>query len=131
MLRFGLIVKRGPSVRPQASEAGLDVSVKDASVCIADDTGKIHREVKVGRLSRQLNGKPKRKYDVSRAYPHAPAATLLAVADVRFDYLADTLSECFDRVSGNGSDIEWLDKPCGSRRERHAKSRSSRVPEQA
>ena len=27
--------------------AGLDVSVKDTSVCIVDDTGKIAREVKV------------------------------------------------------------------------------------
>ena len=41
--------------RPQASEgeaqhglfAGLDVSVKDTSVCIVDDTGRIIREVKV------------------------------------------------------------------------------------
>jgi predicted NBD/HSP70 family sugar kinase len=29
--------------------AGLDVSVKDTSVCIVDDTGKITREVKVAR----------------------------------------------------------------------------------
>ena len=29
--------------------AGLDVSVKDTSVCIVDDTGKIIREVKVER----------------------------------------------------------------------------------
>src|SRR5271166_5280928 len=49
------MVKRGPCVRPQASEgearmehfAGLDVSVKDTNVCIVDDTGKIVREVKV------------------------------------------------------------------------------------
>ena len=42
-------------MRPQASEgeaqhdyfAGLDVAVKDTSVCIVDDTGKIVREVKV------------------------------------------------------------------------------------
>ena len=27
--------------------AGLDVSVKDTSVCIVDDTGRIRREVKV------------------------------------------------------------------------------------
>jgi predicted NBD/HSP70 family sugar kinase len=27
--------------------AGLDVSVKDTSICIVDDTGKIVREVKV------------------------------------------------------------------------------------
>jgi len=42
-------------MRPQSSEgkaqhgpfAGRDVSVKDTSVCIVDDTGKIIREVKV------------------------------------------------------------------------------------
>ena len=28
--------------------AGLDVSVKETSVCIVDDTGRIAREVKVG-----------------------------------------------------------------------------------
>jgi transposase len=31
--------------------AGLDVSVKESSVCIADDTGKIVREVKVASES--------------------------------------------------------------------------------
>jgi hypothetical protein len=50
------MVKRGHRVNgPQASEgeaqhgyfAGLDVSVKETSVCIVDDTGKIVREVKV------------------------------------------------------------------------------------
>jgi len=41
-------------MRPRASEgeaqhyfAGLDVSVKDTSICIVDETGKIVREVKV------------------------------------------------------------------------------------
>jgi hypothetical protein len=55
VLRFRLMVKRGPCERPQASEgeaqpehfAGLDVSVKETSVCIVDDTGKIVREVKI------------------------------------------------------------------------------------
>src|SRR5450756_2530480 len=49
------MVKRGPLLRPQASKekrsmdhfAGLDVSVKETSVCIVDDTGRIIREVKV------------------------------------------------------------------------------------
>src|SRR5450756_2594195 len=49
------MVKRGPLLRPQASKekrsmdhfAGLDVSVKETSVCIVDDTGRIVREVKV------------------------------------------------------------------------------------
>src|SRR6476620_11730404 len=49
------MVKRGPRMRPQASEGeaqhgafcGTDVSVKDTSVCIVDSTGKIIREVKV------------------------------------------------------------------------------------
>jgi transposase len=55
VLRFRLMVKRGPHLRPQASEgeaqhghfAGLDVSVKETSVCIVDDTGKIVRELRV------------------------------------------------------------------------------------
>jgi transposase len=46
------MVKRGPQMRPQASEgeaqhAGLDVSVKETSVCIVDDAGKIVREARV------------------------------------------------------------------------------------
>src|SRR5499427_8940957 len=49
------MVKRGPHMRPQASEgeaqhglfAGLDVSVKETSVCIVDDAGKIVREARV------------------------------------------------------------------------------------
>src|SRR6202162_98252 len=49
------MVKRGPCVWPQASKekrsmdhfAGLDVSVKETSICIVDDTGRIVREVKV------------------------------------------------------------------------------------
>ena len=31
--------------------AGLDVSVKETSVCIVDDTGKIVREVKVADIA--------------------------------------------------------------------------------
>ncbi len=34
--------------------AGLDVSVKETSVCIVDDTGKIVREVKVASASLSL-----------------------------------------------------------------------------
>src|SRR3974390_1190375 len=56
MLRFRLMVKRGhrfPGPKHQKEKrsmdyfAGLDVSVKDTSVCIVDGTGKIVREVKV------------------------------------------------------------------------------------
>jgi transposase len=56
VLRFRLMVKRGLHLQPQASEgearamdhfAGLDVSVKETSVCIVDDTGLIVREIKV------------------------------------------------------------------------------------
>jgi hypothetical protein len=55
VLRFRLMVKRGPWLRPQASEGeaqhgpfgGLDVSVKETSICIVDDTGRIVKEVKV------------------------------------------------------------------------------------
>jgi Transposase len=47
VLRFRLMVKRGPHLRPQASEktrsmdyfAGLDLSVKETSVCVVDDAG--------------------------------------------------------------------------------------------
>src|SRR5256886_7524617 len=49
------MVKRGPHMRPQASDgeaqhglfARLDVSVKETSVCIVDDAGKIVREARV------------------------------------------------------------------------------------
>src|SRR3974390_886581 len=56
MLRFRLMVKRGhrfPGPKHQKEKrsmdyfAGLDVSVKDTSVCIVDGTGKIVREAKV------------------------------------------------------------------------------------
>src|SRR6516164_5640171 len=49
------MVKRGPRMRPQASEGEAQhgsfcwtgLSVKDTSVCIVDDAGRIIREVKV------------------------------------------------------------------------------------
>jgi transposase len=56
VLRFRLMVKRGhrcPGPKHQKEKrsmdhfAGLDVSVKDTSICIVDDTGRITREVKV------------------------------------------------------------------------------------
>jgi hypothetical protein len=55
VLRFRLMVKRGPWMRLKHQKekrsmdffAGLDVSVKDTSVCIVDHTGGIVREVKV------------------------------------------------------------------------------------
>jgi hypothetical protein len=56
VLRFRLMMKRGPWMRPQEHQkekrsmdhfAGLDVSVKDTSVCVVDEAGKIMREVKV------------------------------------------------------------------------------------
>ena len=34
--------------------AGLDVSVKETSVCIVDDTGRIVREVKVAQRTRSV-----------------------------------------------------------------------------
>jgi hypothetical protein len=54
VLRFRLMVKGSPWMRPQTSEgepqmdyfAGLDVSVRDTSVCIVDETGRITLEVK-------------------------------------------------------------------------------------
>jgi transposase len=56
VLRFRLMVKRGhrcagpkhqKEKRSMDYFAGLDVSVKDTSVCIVDETGKIIREAKV------------------------------------------------------------------------------------
>jgi transposase len=56
VLRFRLMVKRGhrctgpkhqKEKRSMDHFAGLDVSVKDTSICIVDDTGKIVRELKV------------------------------------------------------------------------------------
>jgi hypothetical protein len=54
------MVKRGPCLRPQASEgeaqhfAGLDISVKETSICIVDETGKIVRKVKVASTPEAL-----------------------------------------------------------------------------
>jgi len=51
--------------------AGLDVSVKDTSVCIVDDAGRITREVKVG--SEPLTTTPiwtcGREFSLSRRKP--------------------------------------------------------------
>jgi transposase len=56
VLRFRLMVKnevRGYGLKHQKEKrsmdhfAGLDVSVKDTSVCIVDDTGRLVREMKV------------------------------------------------------------------------------------
>jgi hypothetical protein len=55
VLRFRLMVKRGRGYglkhqkekRSMDHFAGLDVSVKETSICIVDDTGRIVREVKV------------------------------------------------------------------------------------
>jgi len=55
VLRFRLMVKRGPhcGLKHQKEKrsmdyfAGLDLSVKETSVCIVDDTGKIVREARV------------------------------------------------------------------------------------
>ena len=36
--------------------AGLDVSVRETSICIVDDTGRVMKEVKVASESEALNG---------------------------------------------------------------------------
>jgi transposase len=46
--------------------AGLDVSVKDTSICIVDDTGRILREVKVA-------SEPDALVAISRSGPTASA----------------------------------------------------------
>jgi transposase len=76
VLRFRLMVKRGhrctgpkhqKEKRSMDYFAGLDVSVKDTSVCIVDDTGKIVREVKVASepnaLLAVLNWAPRSQED--------------------------------------------------------------------
>jgi hypothetical protein len=58
VLRFRLMVKRGPrgglkhqkEKRSMNHFAGLDVSVKETSICIVDDAGRIAREVKVASV---------------------------------------------------------------------------------
>ncbi|MGB6283522.1 MAG: IS110 family transposase, partial [Xanthobacteraceae bacterium] len=51
------MVKRGHRCTgPKHQKAGLDVSVKDTSVCIVDDVGKIIREVKVASEPEALLG---------------------------------------------------------------------------
>jgi transposase len=63
VLRFRLMVKlghrcTGPKHQKEKRSmdyfAGLDVSVKDTSICIVDGTGKIAREVKVASESAAL-----------------------------------------------------------------------------
>ena len=63
MLRFrlmvnGVTVGTGPKhqkeKRSMDHSAGLDVSVKETSVCIVDDTGRIAREVKVASEPEEL-----------------------------------------------------------------------------
>jgi hypothetical protein len=59
VLRFRLMVKRGPHLglkhqkekRSMAYFVGLDVSVKETSVCIVDDAGKIVREASYSVLA--------------------------------------------------------------------------------
>ena len=47
--------------------AGLDVSVKETSVCIVDDTGRIVREVKVTLCDRESDPRPHRKRASARS----------------------------------------------------------------
>ena len=58
MLRFRLMVERGPCEQPQASEGE---ALKQTSVCIVDDTGRIVREVQVASepeaLLQELNSR--------------------------------------------------------------------------
>ena len=63
--------------------AGLDVSVKETSVCIVDDTGKIIREVKVATrtslapllANRGVGAAEKFFIDVSRRTPETGGST--------------------------------------------------------
>lgn len=57
-----MVFERGPSDRPQASGtavnhyAGIDVSLKESSVCVVDTTGKVIREEKVASEPEALVG---------------------------------------------------------------------------
>jgi transposase len=55
--------------------AGLDVSINETSVCIADDTGRIVREVKVASEPDALHAPllPKPAIRLSRKDWHSPA----------------------------------------------------------
>ena len=60
--------------------AGLDVSVKETSVCIVDDTGKIIREVKVASAAAGFGraGRPIRPLQTApRSSPAAAASSLV------------------------------------------------------
>src|SRR5678816_1617031 len=86
------MVKRGPPVsglkhqkekRSMDYFAGLDVSVKDTSVCIVDDTGKIVREVKVASESKALLAVLKNPATTSSELIGSRAAVAMAVQRCR------------------------------------------------
>ena len=69
--------------------AGLDVSVKDTSVCIVDGTGKIAREVKVASEPAALLAV------LTGSGPHsrwARAASILQRTTKRFEHLLITIA---------------------------------------
>ena len=60
--------------------AGLDVSVKETSVCIVDDTSTIVREVKVSsRARRSVGGADNPAYQFKRTWIGGSATVAMAV----------------------------------------------------
>ena len=58
--------------------AGLDVSVKETSVCIVDDTGRIVREVKVASEPEALGGADKPRLPLQADWIGSWAAVAMA-----------------------------------------------------
>ena len=59
--------------------AGLDVSVKETSVCIVDDTGKIVREVKVASEPRVVGGAEEPRLPLQADWIGSRAAVAMAL----------------------------------------------------
>jgi hypothetical protein len=82
VLRFRLMVKRGLQKEKRSMDhfAGLDVSVKETSICIVDDTGRIVRELKVASEPEALLSSCRRKTTV-----HSLLTYLEVSADRSYD----------------------------------------------
>jgi hypothetical protein len=125
VLRFRLMVKRGPCYglkhqkekRSMDHFAGLDVSVKDTSVCIVDDTGRIVREVKVASEARRHDAAKSPLDEMNQALGEFLTEmgrlefTMLMVVDLVSDPGIDYL---FDEYAGKtfGGKIKWFNEWC-------------------
>src|SRR5664280_3121296 len=81
--------------------AGLDVSVKETSVCIVDDTGRIVREVKVGeRTGSFADGADESRLSLQADWTGSWAAVAVALQCSRGSGLAGDL--CRDAAHAGG-----------------------------